>query len=105
MTQLQPVLLSGGSGTRLWPLSREAYPKQFLALSGDRTMLQDTWLRVAPIARKRASSRLRSRTSTSGTPVVTTAKLSSIQFERKTPPPMVVIEPRNSSDPTAPDPA
>ena len=50
MTQLQPVLLSGGSGTRLWPLSREAYPKQFLALSGDRTMLQDTWLRVAPLA-------------------------------------------------------
>ncbi|HRN61530.1 MAG TPA: mannose-1-phosphate guanylyltransferase/mannose-6-phosphate isomerase, partial [Luteimonas sp.] len=37
-------------GTRLWPLSREAYPKQFLALSGDRTMLQDTWLRVAPLA-------------------------------------------------------
>ena len=50
MTQLQPVLLSGGSGTRLWPLSREAYPKQFLALSGERTMLQDTWLRVAPLA-------------------------------------------------------
>ena len=48
--KLQPVLLSGGSGTRLWPLSREAYPKQFLALAGDRTMLQDTWLRVAPLA-------------------------------------------------------
>ncbi|MGY0650588.1 mannose-1-phosphate guanylyltransferase/mannose-6-phosphate isomerase [Luteimonas sp. A537] len=50
MTQLQPVLLSGGSGTRLWPLSREAYPKQFLALTGEHTMLQDTWLRVAPLA-------------------------------------------------------
>jgi len=50
MTTLQPVLLSGGSGTRLWPLSREAYPKQFLALAGDNTMLQDTWLRVAPLA-------------------------------------------------------
>jgi mannose-1-phosphate guanylyltransferase / mannose-6-phosphate isomerase len=48
--RLQPVLLSGGSGTRLWPLSREAYPKQFLALAGERTMLQDTWLRVAPLA-------------------------------------------------------
>ena len=47
---LQPVLLSGGSGTRLWPLSREAYPKQFLPLVGERTMLQDTWLRVAPLA-------------------------------------------------------
>ena len=50
MTQLQPVLLSGGSGTRLWPLSREAYPKQFLPLAGDDTMLQDTWRRVAPLA-------------------------------------------------------
>ena len=39
MAQLQPVLLSGGSGTRLWPLSREAYPKQFLPLAGDDTML------------------------------------------------------------------
>ena len=36
---LQPVLLSGGSGTRLWPLSREAYPKQFLPLVGNDTML------------------------------------------------------------------
>jgi mannose-1-phosphate guanylyltransferase/mannose-6-phosphate isomerase len=50
MTKLQPVLLSGGSGTRLWPLSREAYPKQFLALAGEDTMLQATWLRVAGIA-------------------------------------------------------
>ena len=50
MVKLQPVLLSGGSGTRLWPLSREAYPKQFLALAGDDTMLQATWQRVAAIA-------------------------------------------------------
>ena len=48
--KLQPVLLSGGSGTRLWPLSREAYPKQFLALAGDDTMLQATWRRVAGLA-------------------------------------------------------
>ena len=48
--ELQPVLLSGGSGTRLWPLSREAYPKQFLALAGEHTMLQETWRRVAPLA-------------------------------------------------------
>ena len=48
--KVQPVLLSGGSGTRLWPLSREAYPKQFLPLAGEHTMLQDTWLRVAPLA-------------------------------------------------------
>ena len=50
MLLLQPVLLSGGSGTRLWPLSREAYPKQFLPLAGDDTMVQATWLRVAPLA-------------------------------------------------------
>ena len=50
MNDLLPVILSGGSGTRLWPLSREAYPKQFLALAGELTMLQATWQRVAPIA-------------------------------------------------------
>ncbi len=50
MSNIQPVILSGGSGTRLWPLSREAYPKQFLPLAGKLTMLQATWQRVAPIA-------------------------------------------------------
>jgi mannose-1-phosphate guanylyltransferase/mannose-6-phosphate isomerase len=50
VSTLQPVLLSGGSGTRLWPLSREAYPKQFLPLAGEATMLQATWQRVAAIA-------------------------------------------------------
>lgn len=45
-----PVILSGGSGTRLWPLSREAYPKQFLPLAGEASLLQDTWRRVAPLA-------------------------------------------------------
>ena len=50
MNELLPVILSGGSGTRLWPLSRESYPKQFLPLTGDLTMLQATWRRVAPIA-------------------------------------------------------
>lgn len=44
---LLPVILCGGSGTRLWPLSRETYPKQFLALNGDgRSMLQDTATRL-----------------------------------------------------------
>lgn len=37
-----PVIMAGGSGSRLWPLSREAFPKQFLALAGERTMLQAT---------------------------------------------------------------
>ena len=50
MNDLLPVLLSGGSGTRLWPLSRESYPKQFLPLHGELTMLQETWQRVAPLA-------------------------------------------------------
>src|SRR6188474_1992988 len=44
--QLVPVILSGGSGTRLWPLSREAHPKQFLPLVGERSLLQQTWLRL-----------------------------------------------------------
>ncbi|WP_313220025.1 mannose-1-phosphate guanylyltransferase/mannose-6-phosphate isomerase [Stenotrophomonas sp.] len=52
MLPILPVILSGGSGTRLWPLSREAYPKQFLPLVGDVTMLQATWNRVAAIAGK-----------------------------------------------------
>ena len=43
---LVPVILCGGSGTRMWPLSRETYPKQFLALAGEHTMLQDTALRL-----------------------------------------------------------
>ena len=47
---LVPVILSGGSGTRLWPLSRELYPKQLLPLVGDRTMLQDTALRLVGMA-------------------------------------------------------
>jgi mannose-1-phosphate guanylyltransferase/mannose-6-phosphate isomerase len=44
------VILSGGAGTRLWPLSREMYPKQLLALAGKMTMLQDTAMRLAGIA-------------------------------------------------------
>jgi mannose-1-phosphate guanylyltransferase/mannose-6-phosphate isomerase len=43
---LQPVILSGGSGTRLWPLSRETFPKQFLPLIGELTMLQETARRL-----------------------------------------------------------
>src|SRR5688500_13040938 len=47
MTELIPVLLSGGSGTRLWPLSRETHPKQFQPLVGEHSLLQATWLRLA----------------------------------------------------------
>ena len=42
-----PVILSGGSGTRLWPLSRRHYPKQFLPLVSSHTMIQETVLRLA----------------------------------------------------------
>jgi len=48
--RLQPVILSGGSGTRLWPLSREAYPKQFLPLTAEQTMLQETARRLDGLA-------------------------------------------------------
>jgi mannose-1-phosphate guanylyltransferase / mannose-6-phosphate isomerase len=44
--KIYPVILSGGSGTRLWPLSRAALPKQLLALASDNTMLQETVLRL-----------------------------------------------------------
>jgi len=44
-----PVILAGGSGTRLWPLSRQHYPKQLLKLFGDKTMLQQTILRLAGV--------------------------------------------------------
>ena len=44
-----PVILAGGSGTRLWPLSRELYPKQFMQLVGDKTLLQSTLLRLSAV--------------------------------------------------------
>ena len=46
MTSIIPVVLSGGSGTRLWPLSREKYPKQLLPLVDDQSMLQATVARM-----------------------------------------------------------
>lgn len=45
--RMVPVLLSGGTGSRLWPLSRETYPKQLLTLLDDKTLLQQTALRVS----------------------------------------------------------
>lgn len=47
MTNIHPVLLCGGSGTRLWPLSRKSYPKQFSALLGDTTLFQASAQRLS----------------------------------------------------------
>lgn len=45
--RIQPIILCGGSGTRLWPLSRKHMPKQFLALQGEKSLLQETLLRLS----------------------------------------------------------
>ena len=47
--KIHPVILAGGSGTRLWPLSREHLPKPFIPLVGDGTMFQQTLRRIAPL--------------------------------------------------------
>ena len=47
MNKIIPVLLAGGAGTRLWPVSRDALPKQFLPLVGERSSYQETLLRVS----------------------------------------------------------
>src|SRR6185436_11982851 len=44
--KLYPVILSGGSGSRLWPLSREEFPKQLQPLTSERSLLQETALRL-----------------------------------------------------------
>jgi mannose-1-phosphate guanylyltransferase len=46
---MQALILAGGSGTRFWPLSRKARPKQLLALEGERTLLRETLERLAPL--------------------------------------------------------
>ncbi len=47
---LLPVVMAGGSGTRLWPLSRAQFPKQFLVLQGDRSLFQQAAQRLASLA-------------------------------------------------------
>ena len=48
MSNINPVILCGGSGTRLWPLSRKSFPKQFVPIIGSKSLLQLTLERVAP---------------------------------------------------------
>ncbi len=52
---LYPVILAGGSGSRLWPASRKHYPKQFLKLFSDKSLLQETFLRLKGLSFKKSS--------------------------------------------------
>ena len=47
---IQPVIMAGGSGTRLWPLSRSGFPKQFLSLGSDDSLFQQAIARLAGLA-------------------------------------------------------
>ena len=49
MATVFSVILAGGSGSRLWPLSRETYPKQMFKLDNDFTLFQQTFLRIATV--------------------------------------------------------
>ena len=46
---ITPVLLCGGTGSRLWPLSRSAYPKQFVTLTGSESLFQQAVMRVSQL--------------------------------------------------------
>lgn len=92
MTRLRPVVLSGGSGTRLWPLSTPELPKQFVPLFGDRSLFQLTWDRLAGIPDV-------------GSPMVVTGSDHVSLVERVLAasvgePPVIVVEPRGRN--TAP---
>ena len=70
---ITPVLLSGGVGSRLWPVSREAHPKQFLSLAGELSMLQETLRRTdgkGALSPKLLGKRLTSLRYSDGTPVM-----------------------------------
>ena len=47
MSKITPILLAGGAGTRLWPLSRKSYPKQFSPLLGEDSLFQSTANRLS----------------------------------------------------------
>ncbi|MDC3398903.1 sugar phosphate nucleotidyltransferase, partial [Gammaproteobacteria bacterium] len=47
-SKVTPVILAGGYGARLWPLSRKSYPKQFSSLIGSTSLFQETAIRLQP---------------------------------------------------------
>src|SRR5437588_13108123 len=51
MDHLNVVILAGGSGTRLWPLSTPSFPKQFLPLPNGKSMIQETLARIEPLVK------------------------------------------------------
>lgn len=61
--QIHPVILSGGSGTRLWPLSRASLPKQFLSLVSEKTLFQETVIRNLTDSDRRADRGVQRRSS------------------------------------------
>lgn len=89
---ITPVILSGGSGTRLWPLSRRQTPKQFVALSGTQTLFQQTVLRAGDIEDVTSPIVVGNRDHTS----IITAQSSAIDVEPKA----VIVEPEGRN--TAP---
>ncbi len=67
---LRAVILAGGSGTRLWPLSRQALPKQFVSLFSNRTLLEETVARLAPILQPTDVTIVTSEAAAKGEPMV-----------------------------------
>ena len=46
MSKIQPIILAGGSGTRLWPLSRQNFPKQFSKIIGTNSLFQENFVKI-----------------------------------------------------------
>ncbi|MBK1699043.1 mannose-1-phosphate guanylyltransferase/mannose-6-phosphate isomerase [Rhodovibrio salinarum] len=86
---IHPVILSGGSGTRLWPVSRHLYPKQLLPLIGDNSMLADTALRVGESTRFAAPTVICNEEHR----FLVAEELRKVQAHTGTPPGSIILEP------------